>query len=74
MLTPTEYERIHLDMSNTKNTAANTTRYINDNGIDGSARRVFAVVTEWTSADGRKRVEIEKFDTRAEADSWLKWA
>ena len=55
------------------NAANNRTRYINDHGIDGRARRVYAVVTEWVGENGRKGIWIEKFDTRAEAESWLKW-
>ena len=57
-----------------KNTESTRRRYIEDRGINGSAHQVFAVVTEWTDARGRDRSHRETFDTRAEAEHWMKWA
>jgi len=43
-------------------------------GINGSGNRIWIVQTVTTLPDGRKRYWSERFNSKAEAEHWIRWA
>ena len=43
-------------------------------GINGSGNRIWIVQTVTMLPDGRKRYWTERFESKAEAEHWLRWA
>ena len=60
------------ETTTTKGDTMNTTEIAE--GINGSGNTVWIVCTVRQEATGRQNHWMEYFDTKAEAENWVKWA